>query len=190
MADGDNFTNLPIISSSEPYFRQLATIWPDLYNRRVIVGPAGNGVDRRSGKVLMGWRHVEQSMQVIFATRFHSRVLRRWVGSFVPHMLGESIVPRVITRFFWAIATSIDLWEPRYRIKQVYFMGDALSQWAPRSSLAAADLLRLGQAIFRQEGVYFPRGHLGDFQPYERRHFGIVGHGADLWDVTPIGMGS
>jgi len=188
-ASSDNFTNLPIIDAAEPFYRQIAAIWPDLYNRRVVIGPPGNGVDRRSGKMISGWAHVEQSMEVIFATRFHSRVLRRWVGSFVPHMLGESIVPRVITRFFWAIATSIDLWEPRYRIKQVFFMNNALRDWAPRT-LAAADLLRLGQTIFRQEGVYFPRGHLGDFTPYQRQQFGIVGRGGQHWDVVPVGMGS
>jgi hypothetical protein len=32
----------------------------------------------------------------------------------------------IIMRFFWAIMTAIDLYEPRYRIKQVYAMGQAL----------------------------------------------------------------
>src|SRR5262252_10499015 len=157
-ATSTDYTNLPImIAKNTPFFNELMAIWPDLYNQRVLIGPAGNGMDRRTGKMITGWRHVEQSIEVIFATPFHQRVLRRWVGSFVPHMLGESVVARVITRFFWAIVTSIDLWEPRYRIKRVFMMGNALSQWAPQT-LNAADFIRLGQAIFRQEGVYYPRG--------------------------------
>jgi phage baseplate assembly protein W len=178
-----------IIDGSSPYYSTLRATWPDLYESRAIIAPSGSGVDRNTGRIISGWDHVEQSIEVIFATPFHQRVLRRWVGSFVPHILGESAVPRIITRFFWAIATAIDLWEPRYRVKQVFFMGDALNQetaslLGAHSSLAAADLLRLGQAIFRQEGVYFPRGHVGDFTPYHQRQFGITGRGGNLWDVV------
>jgi uncharacterized protein len=170
------------------YYNEIYAIWPDLYNHKVNIAPAGNGVDRRTGRYIGGWRHVEQSLEVIFATPFHERVLRRWVGSFVPQLLGESTVPRIITRFYWAIATSIDLWEPRYRIKQVFYMGSALSNWSPTtSSLEAADLIRLGQAIFRQEGVYYPRGHLGDFTPYELRAYGLISRGGQFWDVVPVG---
>src|SRR5207249_1523646 len=79
----------------------------------------GVRVDRRTGKVLVGWPHVQQSLGVIFSTRYHERVLRRYVGSFVPHLLGESALPRIITRFFWAIASAIDLWEPCYSIQRV-----------------------------------------------------------------------
>jgi phage baseplate assembly protein W len=189
LAPSADFTNLPgavIIAKNSPFYNELMAIWPDLYNQKVIIGPSGNGMDRKTGKLISGWKHVEQSIEVIFETPFHQRVLRRWVGSFIPHMLGESIVARVITRFFWAIATSLDLWEPRYRIKQVFFMGQALSTWAPQSSISAADLIRLGQAMFRQEGVYYPRGHLGDFTPYQRKFFGVVGRGGEFWDITPV----
>src|SRR6266576_1165634 len=130
-------------AAARPFFREVNAIWPDLLNQQAVIAPARNGVDRHTGKMLQGWAHVEQSMELIFATPFHERIMRRWVGSFVPALLGESTVPRIITRFFWAIATSIDLWEPNYRVKQVYYMGDALADWAPRSLLNAADLIRL-----------------------------------------------
>lgn len=182
----ESFTNLPYAPSAEPYFRVVNAIWPDLQNQRVTIAPARNGMDRRTGKLLQGWEHVEQSIEVIFATPFHERVLRRWVGSFVPHILGESTVPRIITRFFWAIASAIDIWEPNYRIKQVYYMGDALSkEWVPSlSTSSAADLIRLGQAIFRQEGLYRPRAHLGDSTPYEQRNASLVGYGTEFWDMS------
>ena len=179
--------NLPVFAKDTPYFSEIAAIWPDLYNQKAKIAPVGNGVNRFSGKLLSGFRHVEQSLEVIFATPFHQRVLRRWVGSFVPLILGETYVPRIITRFYWAIATSIDLWEPRYRIKQVFYMGRALDDtWFPHTTIDVEALIRLGEAIFRNEGVYYPRGHLGNFQPYERKYFGLAGRGGELWDVTPI----
>ena len=110
-------------------------------------------MDRRTGKLLQGWDHVQQSMEIIFETPFHERVLRRWVGSFVPRLLGEEIVYRIITRFWWAIAEALDLWEPNYRIKHVYFMGGAQRSAATRSAIAIlsdADLIRQGQVIFPQ----------------------------------------
>jgi uncharacterized protein len=185
-------TTLPTDYLATPYFDVVNAIWPGLRDQQAFVAPARNGMNRRTGKLLQGWNHVEQSLELIFATPFHERVLRRWVGSFVPHILGESMVPRVITRFFWAIASAIDIWEPNYRIKQVFFMGDALDSWrtiggTTADTLAAADLIRLGQAIFRQEGVYRPRAHLGDFTPYVTKYNTTVSRGADLWDVYPRG---
>jgi hypothetical protein len=177
--------NLPIFAKDTPYFSEIAAIWPDLYNQKAQITPVGNGVNRYTGQLLSGFRHVEQSLETIFATPFHERVLRRWVGSFVPMLLGETYVARIVTRFYWAIATSIDLFEPRYRIKVVFYMGNALSEWAPKT-LDAVALIRLGEAIFRNEGVYYPRGHLGDFTPYERKFFGLAGRGGNLWDVTPV----
>lgn len=185
-------TNLPNDPLATPYFDTVNAIWPGLRDQTAFISPARNGMDRRTGKLLQGWDHVQQSLELIFATPFHERVLRRWVGSFVPHILGESMVPRVITRFFWAIASGIDIWEPNYRIKQVFFMGPALDSWMTikgptAQSLASADLIRLGQAIFRQEGVYRPRAHLGDFTPYVTRYNATISRGANLWDVYPRG---
>jgi uncharacterized protein len=158
--------------------------WPGLAAQQVFISPPRNGMDRATGKLLQGWKHVEQSMEVIYATPFHQRVLRRWVGSFVPAILGNNIIQRVILRFFWAIASALDMWEPDYRIKQVYFMGNALDGYSP-PTMNVGDLIRIGHVIFRQEGVYYPRGHLGDFTPYERRQAGLVGAGGRLYDVTP-----
>lgn len=187
---GGRYTTLPQVASATPYFDVVNAIWPDLANQQANIAPARNGMNRETGKLMQGWEHVEQSMHVIFLTPFHQRVLRRYVGSFVPQILGESGVPRVITRFFWAIASAIDLWEPNYRIKQVFLMGSALdTTWAPPlSATSAANIFRTGEVIFRTEGVYRPRGHLGDFSPYERRLAGFVGEGGEIWDGVPINV--
>jgi phage baseplate assembly protein W len=157
--------------------------WPGLGAEHAFISPPRNGMDRSTGKLLQGWEHVEQSMEVIYATPFHQRVLRRWVGSFVPSILGDNIVQRVIMRFFWALASALDMWEPDYRIKQVYFMGNSLEGYSPQT-MDVTGLIRLGHVFFRQEGVYYPRGHLGDFTPFERRQAGLIGRGGNMFDVT------
>jgi phage baseplate assembly protein W len=167
------------------FFNPFNAMWPDLVGGQAIVSPPRNGVNRKTGQLMQGWDHVQQSMEVIFATPFHERILRRWVGSFVPHILGKSAVPRIITRFFWAIVSAIDLWEPDYRIKRIYFMGDAINKWTPQT-LDATELLRLGNVIFRQEGVWMPRGHLGDFTPYSQKQYGLVGRGGQFFDAVPL----
>jgi uncharacterized protein len=177
--------DFPVVDNN--FYRSVNAIWPDLLGGKAVVAPARNGMNRFTGKILQGWPHVEQSIELIFATPYHERVLRRWVGSFVPMLLGENFVSRIVMRFYWAIATGVDLWEPNYRIRQIYFMGDALQGWsgpeAPLSQMSAAGMIRLGQAIFRNEGIYRPRAHLGDFSPFEQKQSALVGRGDNLWDV-------
>jgi phage baseplate assembly protein W len=175
-------------AAATPYYREVNAIWPDLLNQRAVISPARNGVNRDTGRLMQGWEHVEQSMRVIFATPFHERILRRWVGSYVPYILGETYVKRIVTRFFWAIAVSIDLWEPNYRIKQVRYMNDALADWAPKTLLDSVGEYRLGHGIFRTEGVYRPRAHLGDLSPYQGRALALTGRGTEIWDpaISPV----
>lgn len=170
------------------FYRVVNAIWPDLLNQKSFIAPVRNGVNRETGGLMQGWDHVEQSMKVIFATPFHERILRRWVGSYVPHILGETFVPRIVTRFHWSMAVSLDLWEPNYRITTVFFMGDALESWSPESFDVAGEF-RLGHAWFRTEGQYRPRGHLGDSTPYYRRASALLSRGGeDLWDPA-MGVG-
>lgn len=149
----------------------------NLRRGRARVVPVRVGMDRRTGRVLTGWAHTEQSMRVILMTRFHERVLRRWVGSFVPHLLGELATPGVITRFFWAICSSIELWEPNYRITQIRLRNSG------EASLTSADELRRGELTHQLEGVHRPRGHLGDPTPEERRSAGLTGR-SGLWEAA------
>lgn len=143
------------------------------------MAPVRVGMDRKNGKLLMGWEHVQQSMWVILMTRYHDRVLRRWVGSFVPHILGESATPRVITRFFWAICSSLELWEPNYRITKIH-----IEKRDDNSVLTSAEELRQGHMSNRLEGVYRPRAHLGDFTPEKRRSAGLVRRSSGLWESS------
>jgi phage baseplate assembly protein W len=179
--------DFPVVDND--FYRSVNAIWPNLLGGQATVAPARNGMNRKTGKVLQGWGHVEQSIELIFATPYHERVLRRWVGSFVPMLLGETFISRIIMRFYWAMATGIDLWEPNYRIRQIYFMGDALAGWSPEqpmTQMSAAGMIRIGQAIFRNEGVYRPRAHIGDFSPFEQKQSALIGYGDNMWDVKAV----
>lgn len=133
-------------------------IWPEGAPRPL--APVRVGVDRITGKVLIGWPHTEQSLGVLFVTGFHQRILRQWVGCFVPHILGKNAITSTFTRFFWAIATAIDLWEPNYRMRRIR----ALRRGDGRQ-LTSAEEARRGEFQFQHEGVHRPRGHLGDTMP-------------------------
>jgi Phage baseplate assembly protein W len=113
---------------------------------------SGYGIDRETGKPLSGWSHVAQSMGVIFTTRFGERVMRRWFGSLVPNLLGETMVPETFVRFFAAVGAALEQ-EPRVRLIRVL----------PLS------VNRNGRAELRIEVEYRPRGHLGDFTPAGRK---------------------
>ena len=150
-------------------------------------------MDRHTGKMLTGWDHVIQSMLLIFSTRYHERVIRRWVGSFVPHLIGENATETTICRFYWAIATGLDLWEPNYRIQRV-----RVAARADGTGLTSAEELRTGRLTTSMDGVYRPRGHLGNDQPQVRRAVGLVSRGYNLWErqagyvsgAPPMGIGT
>jgi phage baseplate assembly protein W len=152
-------------------------IWPDLKQGRIVLMPVRVGVDRRTGRVLVGWDHVVQSMATMFITRFHERVLRRWCGTFVPHLLGENATSRVITRFYWAIVTAVDLWEPNYRIQHI-----GVEQRPDNTNLTSVEELRSGHLTTRMVGSYRPRAHLGDPTPETQRSVSMANRGSGIWE--------
>lgn len=115
-----------------------------------ITPPGSVGVDRMTGRVLTGFDHVRQSLSVILTTSFGERVMRRYVGSFVPPLLGEPLIPRTLLRFWTAVCVAIELFEPRMRVRRI----------VPTGSVSG---VRLGQLKFKIDCDYMPRGHLGDF---------------------------
>lgn len=118
----------------------------------LIAPTPGTGIDKMTGRVISGWDHVLQSLGVIFMTYFGERVLVRWFGSFIPKILGQRMTPPVVLKFWTAVCVAIDLWEPRFKITQIRPAG-------------TPEQMRLGVIGFTLEGVYYPRGHLGDFTP-------------------------
>lgn len=105
------------------------------------------GLNAETGGVLEGWPHVVQSLQDIFITRFGSRVMREWYGSFVPNLLGRNITPNEVTPWFAAVTSAIEQWEPRYRVTRIQIV----------------KATRAGELHFFIEGEYRPRATYGDF---------------------------
>ena len=126
------------------------------------------GIDRQTGKFVDGWPHVVQSIMVIFTTSFGERMLRRWFGSAVPQLLGNSLTEQTVVAFFTAIVTSLEVLErdtglprePRFKVTKI----------TPRRTD------RLGGLSIEIAGIYMPRGHLGDFTPEDVRSL-VFGQG-------------
>ena len=105
------------------------------------------GIDAATGSIVTGWEHVIQSLRDIFDTRFGSRIMREWYGSFVPNLLGRLITPNEVTPYFAAITSAIEQWEPRFRVTRI----------------EVVKVTRDGQLHVFLEGEYRPRATLGDF---------------------------
>jgi phage baseplate assembly protein W len=111
---------------------------------------AGTGIDRRTGGILSGWAHVQQSLEVLFTTARESRVMRRAVGSSVPRMVDQPMNQVTLIDFYAAVAKAIRDYEPRFKVSKM--------------SVQSASS---GQLTIAIQGVYYPRGHLGDFSVSE-----------------------
>lgn len=160
-----------------PANEDLSDYFPDAASRGLAV-PVRVGMSNRTGKILIGWDHVAQSIARLFKTRFHERVLRRWLGSFVPHLLGELATRENVVRYFSAISTAIDLWEPCFRVERVQPCDVQGNITGVQDVMARR--LRIGGISFRVEGLYMPRGHLGDFTVESRRSIVFIGTGTGL----------
>ena len=105
------------------------------------------GLNAATGGTISGWEHVVQSLQDIYYTRFGTRIMREWYGSFVPNILGRLITTQEVMPFFVAVTSAIEQWEPRYRVTQIQVV----------------KVTRDGQLHFFLDGEYRPRAVFGDF---------------------------
>ena len=127
----------------------------------------GVDLDRETGEVISGWAHVEQCLGDIFTTFFGERIMREWYGSLVPKLLGENMTTDTIVRFFAALTSAIDQWEPRFKITRV----------TPLS------VGRDGKFQVQIEGDYRPLALIGNFTSAGAKRVtvnGAVGQGLGL----------
>ena len=118
---------------------------------------AGFGLDAATGRRLAGWDHVVQSLRDIFTTRFGSRVMREFYGSFVPEALGRNITRGEILPVIASITTAIEQWEPRFLVVDVQIGGE----------------VRAGAMTISVVGQYRPRALLGDLNPEGTKSLGL-----------------
>ncbi len=117
-----------------------------------------NGIDRRTGGIVSGWAHVEQSLDVILTTPIGARIMRRDFGSEIPDLVDRKMTSRLVLALYAAAAAAIRRWEPRFRLT--------------RAAVTEASATgRLGLALY---GTYYPRGHLGDYSVAEDASTRIV----------------
>lgn len=106
-----------------------------------------SGMDRNTGAELSGWPHVEQSLGVLLTTPKFSRVMRRAVGAGLPGRVDMAINSNNFIDLFADIGKAVFDYEPRFR---------------PTKMTPSAGSSR-SEIVIDVEGIYFPRGHLGDF---------------------------
>ena len=111
-----------------------------------------SGVNRVTGDVLDGWRHLEQSLWDLFTTPIGTRVMRRDYGSDVPNLIDRPQGIDTVLEVTMAFGEALEKWEPRFRLSQV-LIEDANPD---------------GTFQLFVRGDYYPRGHLGDFTIVER----------------------
>ena len=122
------------------------------------------GLNRHTLQPLGGIDHAIQSVEVILSTRLRSRVMLRHFGGGVVEFLGPKRSVRLSTLLKQIIGTAIDLWEPRFKVRQVRQTG-------------TADELALGHTKFVCECDYRPKGHLGEFTVERVVTFGLFSTG-------------
>lgn len=105
------------------------------------------GINSATGATMTGWAHVLQSLRDMFLTRFGSRLMREWYGSFVPEALGRNITRGEMLPVIASITSAIEQWEPRFLVVDVVVDGTAI---------------RSGALVITIKGQYRPRALLGD----------------------------
>ena len=106
------------------------------------------GMDRETGKALDGWDHLVQSLGDLLTTPKLTRVWRRSYGGEGTALVDKPATPDTLIDFTMSIGDTINQWEPRYRLRRVWFES------------AGQD----GRFILNMDGTYYPRGHFGDFE--------------------------
>jgi len=118
------------------------------------------GIDDRTGGLLTGWDHCVQSLRLILTTRVGTLIMRRDFGGGLVELQDRNPSPREMMAAYTRITTAIRLWEPGFRLQKLGIVR------------AGAD------GIYRLDmvGVFYPRGHLGDYAASETRSTAIPGY--------------
>jgi hypothetical protein len=112
-------------------------------------------INRFTGATIEGIDDVWQSIGTILSTAVASLVMARDLGSVMPRLVDRAVSQITVIEFYAAVPEAINrinpetlmAEEPRFRIVQMT-IGDMTSE---------------GHLTLDVEGIYYPRGHLGDY---------------------------
>lgn len=113
-----------------------------------------SGANRVTGKELDGWEHCVQSLMQIITTPKGTRVMRRDFGSEVPYLVDRPGTQDRVVDVTMALAEAIEhpeYGEPRFRLRRCSIIDAGID----------------GRFEVEIDGIYYPRGHLGDFSVFE-----------------------
>ncbi len=125
----------------------------------------GVGIDAMTGASLSGWPHVVQSLRDIFLTRFGSRIMREWYGSFLPDALGRLINRTEMLPVMASMTSAIEQWEPRFLVDSI---------------TVDTDEARTGALSVTILGTYRPRALVGDMTPEGSKKLVVVLSGSGV----------
>lgn len=128
----------------------------------------GIGINAITGASLSGWAHVVQSLRDMFLTRFGTRYMREWYGSFVPDALGRLITRSEMLPVMAAMTSAIEQWEPRFAVESISVDGSDAREGALRVTIL---------------GTYRPRALLGDYTPEGKQKL-VVTLGGEAIEVS------
>jgi len=109
------------------------------------------GTDRATGKRIYGWAHAVQSIWDVLMTRLNTRIMLLDYGGDSPGLIDHPGNKQSIATFFSAITTALLKWEPGFRL----------------TNLGIADANTDGAFTLVMTGLFYPRGHLGDYSVVE-----------------------
>lgn len=111
------------------------------------------GCDRVTGRVLSGWRHVEQSVGVILSTQLDARVMRLEFGADLLGQIGRNLTVDRVLKLYKMAVVAVHRWEPEYRI----------------GSLNLVTVERTGVLALQTTGLYYPEGRFGNYDLVETK---------------------
>lgn len=120
--------------------------------------PDSTGISAVTGRLATDWDHTQQSIDKIIRTAIGSRIMRRQFGSELQDLIDAKLIRKNVLAVYSAVAAAIVKWEPRYRMLS--------------GSIASANAD--GNLALTITGIYYPRGHLGDYTVAEDKSTRIV----------------
>ncbi|HEV7251424.1 MAG TPA: GPW/gp25 family protein [Shinella sp.] len=117
--------------------------------------------DRSTGAPIDNLTSALQSLEILFTIRIASLAMLREFGAGVIELLGRRITRKLFPIFLQLVATAIDLWEPRFKVRRIVPSG-------------SVDDIRKGILKVSIEVDFRPRGHLGDETVERRLNFSMT----------------